>query len=164
MIYGGNSQRCGGDSDKHRVKSASAAAFRMICGSMSHLLNTILAEVVFLPAVAEGETYSKAVDGCNIARMNRGVPKLHPLLRVTRAAGARNICVGFADVTRASGVNLANVTQMLRAKFAYDVRHVARVHHAKCCAHLPREERATRYVTVGPLCKSHKHLVCRLFY
>jgi hypothetical protein len=33
-------------------------------------------------------------------------------------------------VTRASGVNLAHVTQMLRAKFAYDVRHVARVHHA----------------------------------
>jgi hypothetical protein len=28
---------------------------------------------------------------------------------------SRNICVGFADVTRASGVNL---------KFAYDVRHV----------------------------------------
>jgi hypothetical protein len=47
-----------------------------------------------------------------------------------RGAGARNICVGFADVMCASGVNLAHVTQMLRAKFAYDVRHAARVHHA----------------------------------
>jgi hypothetical protein len=41
-----------------------------------------------------------------------------------------NIWVGFADVTRTSGVNLAHVTQMLRAKFAYDVHHVARVHQA----------------------------------
>jgi hypothetical protein len=42
----------------------------------------------------------------------------------------RNICVGFADVTRVSGVNLAHMSRMLRAKFAYDMRHVARVHHA----------------------------------
>jgi hypothetical protein len=35
-------------------------------------------------------------------------PGLHPLLRAPHAAGARNICVGFADVTRIwrqSGVN-----------------------------------------------------------
>jgi hypothetical protein len=44
-----------------------------------------------------------------------------------------------------SGVNL---TQMLRAKFAYDVRHVARASR-KCCAHLPRNNRD---VTFGPLC------------
>jgi hypothetical protein len=40
-----------------------------------------------------------------------------------------------ARILRESG---ANVTQMLRAKFAYDVRHAARVHHANvartCCA------------------------------
>jgi hypothetical protein len=48
---------------------------------------------------------------------------------------------------RASG---ANVMQMLRAKFAYDMRHVARV-SCKCRAHLPREERATRDVTFGSL-------------
>jgi hypothetical protein len=38
---------------------------------------------------------------------------------------------------------------MLPAKFTYDVRHVARV-SCKCCAHLPREERATRDVTLYP--------------
>jgi hypothetical protein len=47
-------------------------------------------------------------------RVHRGVQKLHPLLRAPRAAGARNICVGFADVTRASGENLAHVTQNSR--------------------------------------------------
>jgi hypothetical protein len=50
-------------------------------------------------------------------------------------------------IWRASGTY---VTQMLRAKFTYDVRHVARA-SCKCCAHLPREERATRD---GPLCAS----------
>jgi hypothetical protein len=40
----------------------------------------------------------------------RGV-KYIPLLRAPRAAGARNICVGFADVTRASGVNLAHMSR-----------------------------------------------------
>jgi hypothetical protein len=54
-----------------------------------------------------------------------------------------------AWIRRESG---ANVTQMLRAKFAFDVRHhdVSRVHHVnKCCAHLPRP---TKDVTFGPLC------------
>jgi hypothetical protein len=50
-------------------------------------------------------------------------------------------------MTRESG---AYVTQMLRAKFAYDVRHVARV-SCKCCAHLPRVDRAKRDVTFGLL-------------
>jgi hypothetical protein len=72
--------------------------------------------------------------------------KLHPFLRAPRAAGARNICVGFADVSAfESG---AYVTHMLRTQFAYDVRHVARV-IMQCCAHLPHE---TRNVTIGPLC------------
>jgi hypothetical protein len=53
-------------------------------------------------------------------------------VRAPHAAGARNIFVGFADVTRASGVNLAHKISMSR-KFAYDVRHVARV-SCKCCA------------------------------
>jgi hypothetical protein len=35
---------------------------------------------------------------------------------------------------------------------SYDVRHVARV-ACKCCVHLMREERATRDVTFGPLCR-----------
>jgi hypothetical protein len=75
-----------------------------------------------------------------------GVEKLHPLRCAPRAAGARNICVGFTDVTR---IRRESGT-MLRAKFAYDVRHVhvARVHHA-CVA---RTSRATRDVTFGPLC------------
>jgi hypothetical protein len=42
------------------------------------------------------------------------------------AAGARNICVRFADVTRMPRESGAYVTQMLRAKFAYDVRHVTK--------------------------------------
>jgi hypothetical protein len=44
--------------------------------------------------------------------------------------GARNICVWFADVTRASGVNMAhNVTRKIRVRCAYiyDVR-LRRVH------------------------------------
>jgi hypothetical protein len=45
---------------------------------------------------------------------------------------------------------------MLRATFAYDVRHVARV-LCKCCAHLPREESATRDVTFGPSVKGVLH-------
>jgi hypothetical protein len=49
------------------------------------------------------------------------------LQRGPKVTGARNICIGCADVTRASG---AYFTQMSRAKFAYDVRHVARVHNA----------------------------------
>jgi hypothetical protein len=46
-------------------------------------------------------------------------------------AGTPNICVEFADVTRAPGVNLAHVTQMLRAKFACDVCHDARTCRAQ---------------------------------
>jgi hypothetical protein len=61
------------------------------------------------------------------------------------AVGARNICVRFADVTCNRRESGAYVTQMLRAKFAYDVRHVARA-SSKCYAHPPREERATRDV------------------
>jgi hypothetical protein len=38
---------------------------------------------------------------------------------------------------------------MLRAKFAYDVRHVARVHHANIAGTCGT--RATRDVTFGPL-------------
>jgi hypothetical protein len=54
---------------------------------------------------------------------------------------------------------------LLRAKFAYDVCHVARV-SCKCCAHLPREERAIRDVTFGPLyilvaCDWH-HSACQI--
>jgi hypothetical protein len=41
---------------------------------------------------------------------------------MTGGAGARNICVGFADVTRIRRESGAYVTQMLRAKC--DVRHV----------------------------------------
>jgi hypothetical protein len=51
---------------------------------------------------------------------------------VFRSEGSKsacNICVGFADVTRASGVNLA---QMLHTKFVYDVRP-----HSKFCHGLP---------------------------
>jgi hypothetical protein len=65
-----------------------------------------------------------------------------------------------AWIRRKSG---ANVTQMLRTKFAYDVRHVACV-SCRCCA-LPRVERATRDVTFGPLCNivSFHSLNARLF-
>jgi hypothetical protein len=42
-------------------------------------------------------------------------------MRATRAAGARNICVGFPDVTRASGVNLAPVTQNSRTMCVIDL-------------------------------------------
>jgi hypothetical protein len=52
---------------------------------------------------------------------------------------------GFADVPRASGVNLAH---MSRKCYAQHSRHLARV-----CTHLPREERATRDVNYRPLCK-----------
>jgi hypothetical protein len=45
----------------------------------------------------------------------RGVEKYHPLLRAPRVAGARNICVGFADVTRIQRESGAYDTQMLRA-------------------------------------------------
>jgi hypothetical protein len=41
---------------------------------------------------------------------------------------------------------------MLRAKFAYDVRHVAPVHYVNAARNVPREEHATRDVTFGPLC------------
>jgi hypothetical protein len=67
-------------------------------------------------------------------------PKVASL--VARAAGARNICVGFADMTRIrreSGAGNANVTRNMFV----DVRH-----RCKCCAHLPR----ARDVTFGPLC------------
>jgi hypothetical protein len=44
------------------------------------------------------------------------------LLRAPRAAGARNIYGGFADVTRASGVNLThNVTQMFHAEWTLNL-------------------------------------------
>jgi hypothetical protein len=52
------------------------------------------------------------------------------LLHAPCAADARNICIGFADVTRIRRESGVHVTQMFRAKFAYDVRHEARVHHA----------------------------------
>jgi hypothetical protein len=44
---------------------------------------------------------------------------------------------------------------MLCAKFAYDVRHLARV-ACKCCAHLTSEERATRDVTYDPSVQQHR--------
>jgi hypothetical protein len=44
----------------------------------------------------------------------------------SKSTGSRNICVGFADVTRIRRESDAYVTQMLRAKFAYDVRHYAK--------------------------------------
>jgi hypothetical protein len=51
------------------------------------------------------------------ARSSRGRCAEH--LRRIRGCDAR--------FRRESGVNLAHVTQMLRAKFAYDARHAARV-------------------------------------
>jgi hypothetical protein len=70
------------------------------------------------------------------------------------ALSSRNICAGFADVTRASGVSLAHATQMLHAKFAYDVHHVQNV--AGVIMQMLREPAArgaaTRDVTFGPLC------------
>jgi hypothetical protein len=58
-------------------------------------------------------------------------------------------------IRRESG---AYITQMLRAKLAYMYMYIVRFvscsphTSCKCCAHLPREERATRDVTFGPLC------------
>jgi hypothetical protein len=83
-------------------------------------------------------------------------PKVIPLVaRTSRGRGAQHLrrIRRCARIRRESG---AYVKQMLRAKFRYDVRHVARVSY-KCCAHLPRENRATRYVTFGPLCSCKLH-------
>jgi hypothetical protein len=69
--------------------------------------------------------------------------KVTSLVARSRAAGARNICVGFADVTRIrceSGVNLAHASCSPRTSY-------------KCCAHLLCEECATGD-TFGPLWKS----------
>jgi hypothetical protein len=67
---------------------------------------------------------------------------------------ARQVRATFASdsrMTRASGVNLAteSIWRMLRAKFAYDVRHVPAYIMQMLRARLPR---ATRDVTFGPLC------------
>jgi hypothetical protein len=72
----------------------------------------------------------------------------HPLLRAPRAAGARNICVGFADVTRAGANYHTNVTRKIRVRRCVSCNPRT---SCNCCAHLPREERATRNVTFGPL-------------
>jgi hypothetical protein len=45
------------------------------------------------------------------------------VLRTPRAAGARNIYVGFADVTRASGVNPAHCSALLSMPLLYTVVH-----------------------------------------
>jgi hypothetical protein len=74
-------------------------------------------------------------------------------------AGARNICIRFADVTCTSGVNPrsiwhichANVTRNICVRCASCTCSPRT--SCKCCAHLLREERATRDVTFGPLCK-----------
>jgi hypothetical protein len=73
-------------------------------------------------------------------------PKVTSVLRAPRAAGVRNICVGFADVTHASGVNPAWIWcichQVLRTNFAWDVRHIQRESGAyvtKCYAQISRE-------------------------
>jgi hypothetical protein len=55
-----------------------------------------------------------------------------------------------ADVTRIRRESVAYVTQMLRAKFAYDVRHETAYH-----ANVVRTCRATRDVTFGPLSNIH---------
>jgi hypothetical protein len=75
----------------------------------------------------------------------------HPLLRAPRTAGARNICVGFADVTRIrreSGAYMyivchANVTRKIFVRCASCSPRIM---------HMLREERTTRDVTFGPLC------------
>jgi hypothetical protein len=57
-----------------------------------------------------------------------------PLLR---AAGARNICVRFADVTLASGLNLAHsVTHKICMRCASCSPRTS----CKCCAHLPHNK------------------------
>jgi hypothetical protein len=74
-----------------------------------------------------------------VARSSRGrcAQHLHDTRAMTHiydiyANFARNICVTYAPDLRQMRVTSANPTQ--------------------CCAHLPREERAIRDVTFGPLC------------
>jgi hypothetical protein len=74
------------------------------------------------------------------------------LLRAPRAAGARNICVGFVDVTHIRRESGAYVTQMLRANFAYDVRHVSRVHHANAARTCSARSAQQWMLLVDPLC------------
>jgi hypothetical protein len=54
-------------------------------------------------------------------------PKVTTLVARSSRQVHATFCVGFADVTRIRRESGAYVTQMLREKFAYDVRHVARV-------------------------------------
>jgi hypothetical protein len=65
------------------------------------------------------DVYSLANEGEKPIQTCRRVQKWHPLLRAPRAAGARKICVGFADVTRIRRESGAYVTQMLRVKFGH---------------------------------------------
>jgi hypothetical protein len=83
-------------------------------------------------------------------------PKVTSLVECTScgrcAQHLRRIRGCEARTRRESG---AYGTQMLRGKFVYDVRRVARVHHANV-TQTCREERATsREVTFGLLCKQH---------
>jgi hypothetical protein len=98
---------------------------------------------VRLKDLARDKSYKRKY-GVDFQVVHRRGPKVYPLLSV----GACNICVGFANVTHIRRES-RYVTQMLSAKFAYDVRHAARV-SCKCCTHLSREERAARDVTYGP--------------
>jgi hypothetical protein len=68
------------------------------------------------------------------------------LLHAPRAAGARNICVGFADVTRASGVNPAHLS---RKCYAQNSRTMCVKLYVALVMQMLR---ATRDVTFGPLC------------
>jgi hypothetical protein len=70
------------------------------------------------------------------------------------ARQVRATCVGFADVTRIrheSGVNLAHMSRKCYARIIRVIcASCSPRTSCKCCAHLPREERATRDVTFGP--------------
>jgi hypothetical protein len=73
---------------------------------------------------------------------------------VARAPRAASVRTSDSRMWRAHCIRResdAYVTQKLRVKFAYDVRHVACL-SCKCCAHL---HRATMYVTFRPLCLYH---------
>jgi hypothetical protein len=64
---------------------------------------------------------------------------------------ARQVRATFASDSRIRRESGAYATQMVRAKFVYDVRHVARVHVYTSCTC-----RATRDVTFG-LCSRDCH-------
>jgi hypothetical protein len=70
-------------------------------------------------------------------------PKVTPLV-------ARQMRATFAWL-RGCDVNLAHMSRKCYTR-KFRVRCASARVSCKCCAHLPREERATRDVTFGPLC------------